>query len=89
MRGYKTIARTARLLLPPQNKVDILTSANCMLIQNVPIITHMHKSRKKVGVILTVNFTIEPYSENILEKQTKEQEAPLMNENSCIFEPEV
>ena len=29
-------------------KVDILTSANCLLLQNVPIITHMHKRRNKV-----------------------------------------
>ena len=49
----------------------------------------MHKSRKTVGVILTANFTIEPYSENILEKQTEEHEAQLMTEDSCIFEPEV
>ena len=30
------------------NKVDILTSANCLLIQNVPIITHMYKRRNNV-----------------------------------------
>ena len=58
-----------------KNKVDVLTSANCLLIQNVPIITHMHKSRKTVGVILTANYTIEPYSENILEGHTEEKEA--------------
>ena len=29
-----------------KNKVDILTNANCLIIKNVPIITHMHKSRK-------------------------------------------
>ena len=72
-----------------KNKVDILTSANCLLIQNVPIITHMHKSRKTVKVILTANFTIEPYSENILEGQTEEHEAPLISEDSCILEPKV
>ena len=48
------------------NKVDILTCANCLLIQIVPIITHMHKSRKTVGVILTANSIIEPYSENVV-----------------------
>ena len=89
MRGYQSIARTARLRLPPLNKVDILTSANCLLIQNAPIITHMHKSRKTVGVILTANFTIEPYSENLLEGQTEEEEAQLLSENSRILEPEV
>ena len=72
-----------------KNKVDILTSANCLLIQNVPIITHTHKSRITVGMILTENSTIEPYSENILEGQTEEQEAQLISEDSCIIEPEV
>ena len=61
-----------------KNKVVILTNANCMLIQNVPIITHMYKSRQTVGVILTANSTIEPLSENILEGQTEEQEAQLL-----------
>ena len=32
-----------------KNKVDILTSANCLLIQNVPIITHMHKKRNNIS----------------------------------------
>ena len=32
-----------------QNKVDILTSANCLLIQNVPLITHINESRKSVS----------------------------------------
>ena len=49
----------------------------------------MHKSRKTVGVILTANFTIEPYSENILEGQTEEQEAQLLSENQRILEPEI
>ena len=31
-----------------KNKVDIFTSANCLLIQNVQIITHMHKRRNNV-----------------------------------------
>ena len=72
-----------------KNNVDILACANCLLIQNVPIITHMHKSRKTVGVILTANSTIDPYSENILEGQTEELEAKLLSEDSCILEPEV
>ena len=72
-----------------KNKVDILTSANCLLIKNVPIITHMHNSRKTVGVILTANSTIEPYSENILEGQTEEQEAQLLSKDSCILKPEI
>ena len=50
-------------------KVDILIRANCLLIQNVPIITEMHKSSKTFGVILTASSTIEPYFENILEEQ--------------------
>ena len=66
-----------------KNKVNILTSANCLLSQNVPIITHTHKSRQTVGVILTANDIIEPYSENILEEQTEVQEAQLMREDSC------
>ena len=49
----------------------------------------MHKSRKTVGVILTANSTIEPCSENLVEGQTKEQEAQLFSEDSCILEPEV
>ena len=72
-----------------KNKVDILTSANCLLIQNVPIITQMHKSRKTVGVILTANGIIEPYSENILEEQPDQLKAHLMSEESCILEPEI
>ena len=72
-----------------KNKVDILTNANCLLIQNVPIISHMHKSRKTVGVILTANSTFEPYSENILEGQTEEQEAQLLSKDSCILEPKI
>ena len=49
----------------------------------------MHKSRKAVGVILTANSSIEPYSENILEVQTEEQQAHLMSEDLCILELEV
>ena len=64
-----------------KNKVDILINANFLLIQNVPIITHMHKSRKTVGVILNANSTIEPYSENVVEGQTEEQEAQPMSED--------
>ena len=58
-----------------RNKLDLLTSANCLLIQNVPILTHMHQSRKTVFVILTANSTIKTYSENILEGETEEHEA--------------
>ena len=72
-----------------KRKVDILTSANCLLTKNVPIITNIHKSRKTVGVILTANSTIEPYSENILEGQMEEQETQLMSEDLCILEQEV
>ena len=80
LHGYDFLRKT---------NVDILTSANCLLFQNVPIISHMHKSRKTVGVIPTANFTIEPYSKNILDGQTEEQEAQLLSENSCILDPEV
>ena len=72
-----------------KNKVDILTNANCLLFQNVPIIIHLHKSRTTVRVLLTANTTIEQYSENILEWLTEEQKAPLISEDSCILEPEV
>ena len=72
-----------------KNKVDILTSANCLLIQNVLIITHMHKISKTIGVILTANSTIEPYSKNILKGKTEEQKAYSLSEDSCILEPEV
>ena len=70
-----------------KNKVDILTSASCLLIQNVPIITHMHKSRKSVGVILTANTTVAPQSENILECQAEEDEAHLIEQDCCLIEP--
>ena len=72
-----------------KNKVDILTSAICLLIQNVPIITHMHKRRKTVGVILTENSIIEPYSENVVKRHTEEHDTQLMSDDSCILEPEV
>ena len=72
-----------------KNKVDLLSWSNCLLIPNVPIITHMHKSRKTVGIILTANSTIEPYLENILKAQREEQKAQLITEDSCILEPEV
>ena len=46
-----------------KNKVDILTSANCFLIQNVSIITHMHKRRNNVrenmGRHISANETYE------------------------------
>ena len=71
-----------------KNKINILTTANCLLIQNVPIITYMHQSRITVEV-LTANFIIEKYSENILEKQTEKQEDQQLSEDQCILEPEV
>ena len=49
----------------------------------------MHKNRKTVGVILTANSTIEPYSENILDGQMEKQEAQLLRKDSCILVPEV
>ena len=46
-----------------KNKVDILTSANCLLIQNVSIITHIHKRRNNVpehmGRHISANETYE------------------------------
>ena len=71
-----------------KNKVDILTSANCLLIQNVPVITHMLKKRKSVGVILTANTSIAPHSENIAECQAEESEAHLIDKDCCLIEPE-
>ena len=44
-----------------KNKVDILTSANCLLIQNVQIIIHMHKRpnsvRENMGRHISANET--------------------------------
>ena len=58
-----------------QNKVDILTSANCLLIQNVPILTHMHKMRNNVrenmGRHISANETYE---------KSFEDEVPMLNE---------
>ena len=70
-----------------KKKVDILTNANCLLFQNVPIIFHMHKSRTTVRVLLTENSTIEQYSENIFEWLAEEQKAPLECKQS-IREPQ-
>ena len=47
-----------------KNKVDILTSANCLLIKNVPIITHMHKKR---------NNERETMGRNILTNKTNDK----------------
>ena len=44
----------------------------------------MHKSRNTVRVILTANSTIEPYSENILEGKTEEQQAQLMSDKHAF-----
>ena len=48
----------------------------------------MHKSRKTVSVILAANSIIEPYSENVVEGRTEEQEAKLKRDDSFILEPE-
>ena len=53
------------------------------------MITHMHTSRKTVKGILSANFTIELYSENIVVGLTKKHEAQLMTEDSCILELKV
>ena len=58
-----------------KNKVDILTSANCLLIQNVQIITHMHKRRNKVREYIERDI-----SSNKIDKMSFKDEAPLLNE---------
>ena len=58
-----------------KNKVDILTSANCLLIQNVQLITHMHKRRNNVrgnmGLHISANGTY---------LKSFEDEVPMLNE---------
>ena len=71
-----------------KNKIDILTSANCLIAHNVPILTHIHKSRKSVGVILTDNSVVYPSTEQILTGQTEDIEAHLTAEECCVIEPE-
>jgi hypothetical protein len=71
-----------------KNKVDILTSASCLLIQNVPVITQMLKSRKSVGVILNEDTSIAPHSESIIACQAEENEAHLIEQNCCLIEPD-
>ena len=46
-----------------KNKIDIFTRANCINVQNMPILTHFQKSRKSIGVILTEDSIITPNSE--------------------------
>ena len=64
--GYNFLRKT---------KVNIFTSANCLLIQNVQIITHMHKRRNCVRK----NMEREILS-NETYKNSVEDEAPLLNE---------
>ena len=65
-----------------ENKVVILTSANCLLLQNVPIITHLHTRRNNVR---------ENMGQHILANETNEKsfedEAFLLNElpNATAF----
>ena len=58
-----------------ENKVDILTSATCLLIQHVPIITHLHTRRNNVrenmGRHSPANLTYE---------KSFEDEVPMLNE---------
>ena len=72
-----------------KNKVDILTSANCLIIQNIPIMTYMRVGLKTIGVILTANETLEPFSENIIEGQADESEAQYTSKETCVLEPEL
>ena len=71
-----------------KNKIDILTSANCIIVQNMPILTHFHKSRKSIGVILTEDSIITPNSEQLVSGQTEEHEAHLITESCCVIESE-
>ena len=57
-----------------KNKVDILTSANCLQIQNVQIITHIHKRRNNVRENMERDI-----SSNKTDKTSFEDEAPLLN----------
>ena len=63
-----------------KHKIDILSSANCIVIQNVPIITHFHKYRKSVGFIISEKCSIAPSSEHILVCQPEESEVQLLSE---------
>ena len=58
-----------------KNKVDILTSANGLLIQNVQILTHMHNRRNNVHENMERDI-----SSNKTDKTIFEDEAPFMNE---------
>ena len=71
-----------------KNKIDILTSANCIVIQNMPILTHFHKSRKSIGVILVEDSIVTPNTEKLVSGQTEEHEAHLITEQCCLIEPE-
>ena len=58
-----------------ENKVDILTSANCLLIQNVPIITHLHTRRNNVRENMgRHSSTNETYEKSF------DYEVPMLNE---------
>ena len=62
-----------------KNTKNILTIANCLLILNVPIITHLHKSRKNSWGYSNCKLYYWKYSENILEGQMEQQDAHLMS----------
>jgi len=71
-----------------KNKIDILTSANCLLFKNVPILTHTYKSQKSVGVIVSQDTTVYPSTEVLLTGLTEESEAQLITQDACILEPD-
>jgi hypothetical protein len=66
-----------------KHKIDILTSANCILVQNIPVLTHIYQAQRSVGVIITEDAKIFPTSEVLLVGQTEEAEAHLISETCC------
>ena len=69
-----------------KNKVDILTSANCIIVENMPILTHFHKSRKSIGMILTIDSIVTANSEQLVRGQTEEHKAHMITEPCCVIE---
>ena len=58
-----------------KNKVDILISGNCLFIQNVQIISHMHERRKNVRDNISRHI-----SANVTYEKSFENEVPMLNE---------
>ena len=58
-----------------KSKINILTCANCLLVQNVPIITHMYKRRNNVRENMGRHISANETYEKIFE-----YEVPMLNE---------